>query len=128
MRKISILALTMLVFSLSSLGCESRTQNNSKTTLVVWGMELGQKAAGLRARVDAFQKMHPNIRVSILSMGAGSMDPQKLMTAIVGKVPPDVIYQDRFTIGDWASRGTFLPLDRLLASNSTGPYLSLIHI
>ncbi len=122
MRKISILALAIIVFSLSNLGCESRSRTNNKTTLVVWGMELGQKAAGLRARVDTFEKMHPNIRVSILSMGAGSMDPQKLMTAIVGKVPPDVIYQDRFTIGDWASRGTFLPLDNLLASHSSGPY------
>jgi multiple sugar transport system permease protein len=41
-------------------------------------------------------------------MGAGDMNPQKLMTSIVGGVPPDVIAQDRFTVGDWASRDTFL--------------------
>lgn len=44
-------------------------------------------------------------------MGAGAMNPQKLMTSIVGRVPPDLIYQDRFTISDWASRGAFRPLD-----------------
>lgn len=47
-------------------------------------------------------------------MGAGQMNPQKLMTSIVGKVPPDVITQDRFTISDWASRGAFTPLDPLI--------------
>lgn len=44
-------------------------------------------------------------------MGAGGMNPQKLMTSIVGDVAPDVIQQDRFTIADWASRHAFLPLD-----------------
>ncbi len=47
-------------------------------------------------------------------MGAGGMNPQKLMTSIVGGVAPDVIAQDRFTIGDWASRDTFMPLDEFL--------------
>jgi multiple sugar transport system permease protein len=42
------------------------------------------------------------------------MDPQKLMTSIVGNVAPDVIKQDRFTISDWASRGAFLSLDDYL--------------
>jgi multiple sugar transport system permease protein len=36
------------------------------------------------------------------------------MTAVVGKKPPDVINQDRFTIGDWASRSTFRALDDLI--------------
>ncbi len=51
-------------------------------------------------------------------MGAGAMNPQKLMTAIVGGVPPDLVQQDRFTIGDWASRDAFRPLDDLLAADA----------
>jgi len=54
-------------------------------------------------------------------MGAGGMNPQKLMTAIVGKVPPDIIHQDRFTIGDWASRDTFMPLHKLIARDRAKP-------
>ena len=42
------------------------------------------------------------------------MSPQKLMTAIVGKAPPNIVNQDRFTIGDWASRDTFLQLNSLI--------------
>ncbi len=100
-------------------GCSTHLQRHHRIKLVVWGMELGQDSEGLQARINAFEKMHPNIRVSVLGMGAGGMDPSKLMTAIVGNVPPDVIHQDRFTIGDWASRGTFLPLNSFLAKDAT---------
>ena len=65
--------------------------------------------------------MHPEIEVSVLSMGAGGMNPQKLMTAIVGNVPPDVIHQDRFTIGDWAARDTFRSLDDFVARDRDKP-------
>lgn len=91
-----------------------------KTKLVVWGLQSGKETAGLDAQVAAFEQQNPDFDVSVLSMGAGAMNPQKLMTSIVGGVPPDVINQDRFTIGDWASRGTFRPLDDFLAREA-GP-------
>lgn len=89
--------------------------------LMVWGMQLSEESAGQRAMIEEFERRHPGIDVSLLSMGAGTMNPQKLMTAIVGKKPPDVIRQDRFTIGDWASRGTFRPLDDLIARDRDKP-------
>jgi multiple sugar transport system permease protein len=91
--------------------------------LVVWGIQLTGETKDLEAEIAEFQRMHPEIQVVTLSMGAGGMNPQKLMTAIVGGVPPDVIEQDRFTIGDWASRGAFQPLDKYIAAdkNSTNP-------
>src|SRR5690606_7330794 len=76
---------------------------------------------GQRAVIREFEKRHPGVKVSVLSMGAGQMNPQKLMTAIVGKQPPDVINQDRFTIGDWASRDTFMPLNDLIERDRDKP-------
>jgi len=78
--------------------------------LHVWGQGFGPETKGLEAAVREFERRNPDVRVRMLSMGAGAMNPQKLMTSIVGKAPPDVIRQDRFTIGDWASRGAFLDL------------------
>ncbi len=86
-----------------------------RVKLIVWGLEQGKDSAGLDAQIATFEKRNPDIDVALLSMGAGAMNPQKLMTSIVGGVPPDVISQDRFTIGDWASRGTFQPMDPFLA-------------
>jgi len=82
-----------------------------KTPLLIWGERLGPDSKGFEARLRAFEAKFPQFDVRVLSMGAGEMNPQKLMTAIVGKVPPDVIFQDRFTISDWAHRGAFQALD-----------------
>ena len=104
-----LMLLSLSLFLLS--GCSSVQTTVKKDKLVVWGLEAGEGSDGLRARVKEFERRHPDVEVSISSMGAGGMNPQKLMTAIVGNVPPDLIRQDRFTIGDWASRDAFLSLD-----------------
>jgi ABC-type sugar transport system permease subunit/ABC-type glycerol-3-phosphate transport system substrate-binding protein len=86
-----------------------------KRDLVIWGVNLGPNSKGDQAEIEAFQKLHPDINVRVLNMGAGGMNPQKLMTAIVGNVAPDIVAQDRFSISDWASRNSFRPLDDLIA-------------
>ena len=92
--------------------------------LVVWGMESSAESKDMDAKIAVFEQRHPNIKIAALSMGAGAMNPQKLMTAIVGGVPPDLVQQDRFTIGDWASRDAFRPMDDLLQADahSSDPY------
>ena len=87
----------------------------AKQDVVVWGIGLGPDSKGLEAVLREFERRNPDLNVRILSMGAGRMNPQKLMTSILGNVAPDVIVQDRFTIGDWASRGAFRELDDLIA-------------
>ena len=109
-----------LALALASLLPRAALAAPEKIRLVVWGLQSGKETAGLDAQIADFEKHNPDIDVSNLAMGAGNMNPQKLMTSIVGGVPPDVINQDRFTVGDWASRGTFMPLDDFLKAES-GP-------
>lgn len=85
------------------------------TVLTVWGMAITPDEKGADVQVRQFERENPGIKVRLLGMGAGGMNPQKLMTAIVGGAPPDLVRQDRFTIADWASRGAFRPLDDLIA-------------
>jgi len=115
-----LLAGVALAAALALTGCAREDVPPGTTRLVVWGLQYGEESQGLRARVQAFERRH-RAKVSILSMGAGQMNPQKLMTAIVGRVPPDVIHQDRFTIGDWASRDAFQPLNDLIEADSAAP-------
>jgi multiple sugar transport system permease protein len=91
---------------------------DERVRLVVWGLQSGKETAGLDAQIAEFERRNPDIKVVAMSMGAGAMNPQKLMTSIVGGVPPDVIHQDRFTVGDWASRDTFMSLDDFLAKET----------
>jgi len=90
----------------------------AKQEVVFWGLSLGPDTKGQDAVIREFERRNPDLKVKLLSMGAGRMDPQKLMTSIVGNVAPDIIYQDRFTISDWASRGAFRSLDDLITRDS----------
>lgn len=104
--------LVLLAFGFRSIVAD---RANGYTELVVWGLASGEETKGLDAQIREFERRNPNVRVKNMSMGAGGMNAQKLLTSIVGKTPPDLVLQDRFTIGDWASRDTFRPLDDLLA-------------
>ncbi len=106
------LSLPLLLLSLALAGPKPRD-------LIVWGVNIGPDSKGDQAVIREFQKRHPELNVRVLTMGAGGMDPQKLMTAIVGNVAPDVISQDRFSISDWASRGAFMPLDDFMKRDVT---------
>lgn len=85
--------------------------------IVVWNSGAGPTRAGREAALRAFESANPGFKVKSLSLSAGGVDPQKLFTAILGGVPPDVVYQDRFLIASWASRGAFLPLDAWMRSS-----------
>ncbi len=117
---LSISASALVACTFTFAGCAK--QDKREVTLVVWGVQASEETRIDVARVEEFERRHPNIHVSMLSMGAGAMNPQKLMTAIVGKAPPDLVHQDRFTIGDWASRGTFQPLNKYIARDRDKPY------
>lgn len=87
----------------------------AKKTVEVWGLSAGPDSKGIEAVMAEFERRNPDLKIRSTKMGTGDMNPQKLMTAIVGRVPPDVIAQDRFSLSDWASRGAFRPLDDLIA-------------
>ncbi|MHB8635141.1 MAG: extracellular solute-binding protein [Fimbriimonadaceae bacterium] len=89
--------------------------------LVIWGFALSVDDKGTQGLINEFERLHPHIRIRSLSLGAGGMNGQKLMTSIVGNVAPDVINQDRFEISDWASRDAFMPLDDLMARDKNDP-------
>ncbi len=103
-------------------GCGAAKASGPKiTTVTIWGVATGPDSKDFEAVKDAFEKLHPDIKLRVLSMGAGGMNNQKLMTAIVGNVSPDIVNQDRFEVSDWASRGAFLPLDPLMKRDQNKP-------
>ena len=101
-------------------GAYAQTVNDSgaakpRTVLTIWGVSVGPDDKGLDDVVREFERRNPDIKVRMAKMGAGEMNPQKLMTAIVGNVAPDIVRQDRFTLSDWASRNAFVDLNPFIA-------------
>ncbi|MBS1712949.1 MAG: extracellular solute-binding protein [Armatimonadetes bacterium] len=113
MRARALRALAAALAAACALSCTPRTEGRT-VELVVWGVNLGPNDKGQNDVFREFERRNPGIRVKTLMMGSGGMSSQKLMTAIVGGAPPDVVYQDRFTLADWASRGAFRELDDLI--------------
>ena len=87
----------------------------------MWGIGEGEGNVGFFAAVEAFERANPGVRV-VTSPAGGGQNPQKMLTAVVGGVAPDVINQDRFTVSSWAAREAFLPLDDMLA-HQTGEHI-----
>lgn len=114
-RQLALALIGALLSGLAQAAPSVEPSGQSRTDIIVWGERMGPDSKGLEARIRSFEAKYPQYRVRVLSMGAGEMNPQKLMTAIVGRVPPDVIYQDRFSVSDWAHRGAFEELDPFIA-------------
>lgn len=83
----------------------------------VWIIEQDR---GIEAAFRAWERRNPGWKV-ISSFYQGGMDAQKLLTGIAGGDPPQVVMQDRFTVGEWASRDAFLALDDLIAQSDLDP-------
>lgn len=96
-------------------GC--RADDVKKVRLVVWGV---WRTEGWRRVFREFERRHPNVEL-VTSTTGGRMDEQKLMCGIAGGAPPDVINQDRFSVGGWAARDAFLPLDKFIARDRNRP-------
>jgi multiple sugar transport system permease protein len=75
----------MSVSSLAQSGNQPST-NQKKQEIVLWGISLGPDSKGEDSVIRAFERLNPDYKVKLLGMGAGQMDPQKLMTSIVGNV------------------------------------------
>ncbi|MGY8827340.1 MAG: extracellular solute-binding protein [Candidatus Latescibacterota bacterium] len=76
--------------------------------LIVWGTPNDR---GLKAALRQFEVEHPGWEVVTSAGASGGMDPQKLMCGIAGGSPPDMLQQDRFSVGEWAARDAFFALD-----------------
>jgi multiple sugar transport system permease protein len=77
---------------------------DGRDDVVLWaGWMLGDD---IYAAIDRFEKAHPNIHVTATTGTAqdATGDAQRLLSAVAGGVPPDVVFFDRFAVGEWASR------------------------
>ncbi|MGD0089650.1 MAG: extracellular solute-binding protein [Planctomycetota bacterium] len=62
---------------------------------------------------EQYQQENPRVKVVIGQSAARNMndDPQRVLCAIVGGDPPDIIVWGRHALAEWAARGAFLALD-----------------
>jgi ABC-type sugar transport system permease subunit/ABC-type glycerol-3-phosphate transport system substrate-binding protein len=85
---------------------ETRTDTgDDRQPIVFWNA--GHFGEDIYTVIHQFEQRNPEYRVIIGTAAARDFtgDAQRLLTAIAGGVPPDIVFFDRFAIGEWASRG-----------------------
>jgi len=83
----------------------------------------GTLGAGDQDVVQEFERRNPGIKVIAGLTASRNMvaDPQRLLCAIAGGDPPDLVMFDRYAVAEWAARGAFVPLDAFIERGREEP-------
>lgn len=106
-------AVTLFVLLLAALALWTQRSTSDgpradgRTEIIFWGNPM--LTDQLMPVIQSFEKQHPEYKViySVPVTKDIAGDAQRLLCAIAGGVPPDVVYFDRFAIGEWAAKGAF---------------------
>src|SRR6476661_22916 len=96
----------------------SPTTADNRREIVCWGITyFGDDIYTL---VHQFEQRNPQYKVIISSSVERdtSKDGQRLLSAIAGGVPPDVVFFPRHATGEWACRGALADLGPMLAQQN----------
>ena len=87
---------------------------DGKQQIVVWNLSM--LGPNIELALHQFELENPQYRVVYSSSVAPdtTTDGQRLLTAIAGGVPPDMMMFDRFAIPEWAARGALTELTPFL--------------
>ncbi|MBE3577595.1 MAG: ABC transporter substrate-binding protein [Limnochordales bacterium] len=83
----------------------------AKVTITLWHfLGAGLERDALTVMKEAFEKLHPDIQVSMQEVPWGDAYYSKLLVAVVGGTPPDVAMMHATRIAEFAEAGSLLEL------------------
>lgn len=110
-RFVCLVVLCLSLFGLS--GCQASSNLNSEVIkLTLWhGINPPPNRDVFNALVDKFNSAHPNIEVEPLYIGQPDAQLPKILTSVVGNVPPDMLWFTPQITGQLAELGAIRPLE-----------------
>ncbi|WP_416242397.1 ABC transporter substrate-binding protein [Anabaena cylindrica] len=110
------LMLFMVIFSLS--GCNYIQSSNKVTYVTFWhGVNPPQNRDVLQKLVNKFNQAHSEIQVESLYVGQQDQQMPKILAAVVGNAPPDLLWFNPTIAGQLVELGALIPLDEKLANS-----------
>lgn len=109
-------AIFLGIFLLGLGGCQTSTLNSQKVLqLTLWhGINPPPNRDIFDNLVDSFNETHPNIQIQSLYVGQSDQQLPKILTAVVGNSPPDILWFSPFFTGQLAELGAIKPLENWL--------------
>ncbi|NJM19178.1 MAG: ABC transporter substrate-binding protein [Richelia sp. SL_2_1] len=113
-KKLFILLIVCILFTT---GCQSSftSQQNNVTHLTLWqGVNPPSNRDVLQKLVDKFNQNHPYIQVESLYVGQPDQQMPKILAAVVGNAPPDLLWFNPTIAGQLVELDALVPLDEML--------------
>lgn len=112
------LLLILLVGIVAIAGCRAilpGVKQDNVIHLTLWqGVNPPPNRDVLQKLVDKFNQSHPDIQVESLYIGQQDQQTPKILAAVVGNAPPDLLWYNPTIAGQLVELGALLPLDEML--------------
>ncbi|MEG3862569.1 ABC transporter substrate-binding protein [Microcoleus sp. herbarium12] len=106
-----LVTLNLLILS----GCQNVKANTEPIKIALWhGINPPPNRAIFQALTDKFNKTHPNIQIEPIYIGQPDQQLPKIMTAIVGNAPPDLLWNVPTIAGKLVELNAIQPLEKWL--------------
>ncbi len=94
-------------------------KQNNVTHITLWqGVNPPSNRDVLQKLVDKFNQNHPNIQVESLYVGQSDQQMPKILAAVVGNAPPDLLWFGPTITGQLVELDALVPLDEMLSKSS----------
>jgi multiple sugar transport system substrate-binding protein len=117
--RIRLLILLIVVGILTLTGCQAisgSTKQEQVIRLTLWqGVNPPLNRDVLQKLVDQFNQTHPNIQVESLYVGQPDQQMPKILSAVVGNAPPDLLWYNPTIGGQLVELNALISLDEMLA-------------
>ncbi|BAY14318.1 extracellular solute-binding protein [Anabaenopsis circularis NIES-21] len=114
-----LLLLLMGIVALS--GCQnlrSRVEADKVTHITLWhGVNPPPNRDVLQKLVDKFNQTHTDIQVESLYIGQQDQQTPKILAAVVGNAPPDLLWYNPTIAGQLVELGALISVDEMLADS-----------
>lgn len=102
-----LLAITLLLT-----GCQNITKTANITTITLWqGVNPPPNRDILQTLVDKFNQQNPDIHVESLYVGQAEQQLPKILAAVVGNAPPDLLWFNATLTGQLVELNAIKPLE-----------------
>lgn len=115
-----LVVLLCTIFLITGCQAPSNTSNNNGVIrLTLWqGVNPPPNRDVLQKLVDKFNKTHPDIQVESLYVGQQDQQLPKILAAVVGNAPPDLLWYNPTIGGQLVELNALIPLDEYLNKSS----------
>ncbi len=111
----------LVVGLLAVSGCQtirSGVNAGKVTHITLWhGVNPPPNRDVLQRLVDKFNQTHPDIQVESLYVGQQDQQMPKILAAVVGNAPPDLLWFNPTITGQLVELGALIPIDEMLANS-----------